>query len=105
MRQAEPTKYKKPSITVFPLFTFILKVQKFQLSFELYFVFQFHAYFSASEKELSRQACHFLLYQTKNVKEIGETLVKLVHFCLTRHYWIFFNLISLIRNIKHRGNY
>ena len=75
-----------------PLFTFILRVQKFQASSELSFVIQLHAYFSASEKELRWITISLLSYHTENVKELGEDRgsVKLVYFCLTRYLWLFF---------------
>lgn len=68
-------------------FTLRLRVHKFQVSFELCFVFQLHAPFSASKKEWKLTSMSFLPYQTENVKELGRdrTLVKLVRFCLTRY--------------------
>lgn len=76
-----------------PLFTFILRVQKFQASSELSFVIQLHSYFSASEKELRWITMSFLSYHTEYVKELGEDRgsVKLVYFCLTSYLWLFFN--------------
>ena len=75
-----------------PLFTFILRVQKFQASSELSFVIQLHTYFSTSEKELRWITMSLLSYHAENVKELGEDRgsVKLVYFCLTRYLWLFF---------------
>lgn len=76
-----------------PLFTFILRVQKLQVYFELCCIFQLHAYSSVSEKDLRWTSLPFLSYQTENVKELGgdRISVKLVYFCLTRYLWLFFN--------------
>lgn len=86
-----------------PFLTFILSVQKFQVSSELCFIFQLDAYFSAPEKELRWISVSFSLYQTENVQELGQDIriwVKFVYFCLTRYLWLSFNC-SLRENIRH----
>lgn len=70
MKQTESAKQKQPSVIALtpPFVYFILRVQKFQVSYELCFVFQLYAYFPASEKELRWTSMSFLPYQNENVR-------------------------------------
>lgn len=52
MKQTESAQQLSVTALAPPFVYFILRVQKFQVSLELCFVFQLDAYFPASEKEL-----------------------------------------------------
>lgn len=79
-----------PSMFSFlPLFTFILSVQKFQVSVEPCFVFQLLLFF-LHHRKVDKHVL-FVLSDWRCKKLCERKLVKLDQFCLTRYLWLFFN--------------
>lgn len=90
MRCAQPTKYKQPSSPRSALlwFTLRLRRQKFRISFWTMFCIPTSCSFSCTRERVKvDKHVLFAVIKTWNVKELGgdRTLVKLVHFCLTRY--------------------